>query len=210
MAKPYDKFILGVRSYANMKSMLAGLALTSLIATEAAAVTLSFDVAADNGARFTFLLPENPVPDLAFEIRAPSGLGGFALRNINAVNSIGERQVVTMEFGNSPVYTRLAIVDASGSRFLFFGNITGQDNAPILFTGTFSDPTFKRGTFQFTAVEGSRFETQRNAGTVQISAVPEPVTWLSMIGGFFIAGAALRYRRRTSYTLAFAAPPITT
>jgi hypothetical protein len=77
-----------------------------------------------------------------------------------------------------------------------FASLPGEDSAPVLFNGPFSDPTFTRGTFRFDAFAGNAFQAARDGGTVQIPAVPEPATWLSMIGGFGLAGGLLRYRRR--------------
>lgn len=58
------------------------------------------------------------------------------------------------------------------------------------------------------AIGGNSFEHQAVAGNRILSgavarataAVPEPATWLMMIGGFGLAGAALRRRRQTLVT----------
>ncbi len=58
-----------------------------------------------------------------------------------------------------------------------------------LFSGTTSAPTFLTGTFSLTNNHGV------NPFTLVIGAapaVPEPATWALMIGGFALAGAAMR------------------
>lgn len=189
-----------------MKAILACIALASLVATEASAVTLKFDVSTDDGDRFTFFAPENPVPDQVREFGGNSGL--FRLVGINARNAANDSQVINVAFGNTFGVVNFSIVDFVNPNISFvrFGTI-GQQPLPILFTGTLSNPTFKRGSFDFTAStdRGQIFD----GGTVKIAVVPEPAIWLSLIAGFGLAGASLRYRRRNNCTLAVEGSTIT-
>jgi hypothetical protein len=190
-----------------MKFIVAAVALATLTVSEAsAAVMLRFDVSTEAGARFRFLLPENPVPDQVIDFGGNSGL--FRLIGINARNAANDPQVIRVAFGNTFGVVNFSIVDFDNLDIVFvrFGKL-GQQTLPILFTGTLSDPTFKRGSFDFTAStdRGQIFD----GGTVQIAAVPEPATWLSLIAGFGLAGAALRYRRRNSCTLTVEGSTIT-
>jgi hypothetical protein len=190
-----------------VKIILVATLLAGLAATEASAVILKFDVATENGARFAFLLPENPVPDAFFPIGA-IGEGSFRILNVNARNALGETGLVGVAFGTAGNTIRLRLFDNTNPRsiILNFGIVFANENAPVLFTGSISDPTFKRGTFDYVKPQGSNFD----AGTVRISAIPEPATWLSMIGGFGLAGGALRYRRRkNACTLVFQTAAIT-
>ena len=77
-----------------------------------------------------------------------------------------------------------------------------QFAGPSLFTTVNQRPVFNLGTFQLTSIFSG-------ASTIKISAisaaVPEPMSWALMTVGFGFAGAALRYRRRsTRATVSFA------
>ena len=70
-----------------------------------------------------------------------------------------------------------------------------------LFTGTTAQPTFKLGTFALSPSSG----TDRYTLTISnaVGAVPEPASWALMIGGFGLAGGALRRRvTKVSYAAA--------
>ena len=59
---------------------------------------------------------------------------------------------------------------------------------PSLFTGTFSNPTFRPGTYQL--------YDSNSYYTLTVTAVPEPATWLMMIVGFGAVGITLRRKHR--------------
>lgn len=62
---------------------------------------------------------------------------------------------------------------------------------PLLFTGTLEAPTFVTGSWNLTEY----YETGKTYRLdVSAAAVPEPMTWALMLGGFGLAGAALRRR----------------
>ena len=69
-----------------------------------------------------------------------------------------------------------------------------------LFTGTTANPIFRIGTFDL-STRSRTFTTDpitpvdfRIRISQVVSAVPEPATWATMIGGFGLVGAALRRR----------------
>lgn len=66
---------------------------------------------------------------------------------------------------------------------------------PQLFTGTFATPTLMGGNFQLTGFNNRAllYSLQVRAAT---AAVPEPSTWLLLLAGSGLLGAALRGRPR--------------
>jgi len=68
---------------------------------------------------------------------------------------------------------------------------------PQLFTGTVFNPTFINAEFDTTDYyEPSWTYHIKVTVTPDASAVPEPASWAMMIGGFALAGGALRGRRQ--------------
>jgi hypothetical protein len=188
-----------------MKIVLAAAALATLIGSEASAVTLNFDVATETGGRFIFSLPENPVPDDVLSSFGEPGLGAIFFR-IPVRDAANNSRLLQVSFANEPGFLAMRITLPSeniflGERLMAFRDLTSAE-PQLLFTGTITNPTFKRGTFQYASFAGDQQFLPLDGGTIRISAiaaaVPEPVTWLSMVGGFALAGGALRYRRRNA------------
>lgn len=70
--------------------------------------------------------------------------------------------------------------DPSGSRFVTFNGTNGTLLSGIRFSNTGGNRAFEFDNVSFT------------------TAVPEPATWMMMLVGFGMVGAAARYRRRTT------------
>jgi hypothetical protein len=194
-----------------VKIILAAALLAGVAATEASAVTVRFDIATDTGQRFTFQLPRNPVPAATFANPFDNNFGGFFVPPVEARDQDNNLRSFSVVFANGPRQARMVLNErVPNGTLVLFASLPGPDTAPVLFTGPFTDPVFKVGTFQYSAFPSDGFNARRDGGTVQITAVPEPATWLSMIGGFGLAGGALRYRRRKNAgTLVFQTPVIT-
>lgn len=62
---------------------------------------------------------------------------------------------------------------------------------PQIFTGTIQNPALLTGAWDFTEYYGPGNYNL----TAAAAAVPEPATWAMLIGGFALAGAAMRRRR---------------
>jgi hypothetical protein len=187
--------------------------LAALVGSEASAVTLNFDVSTETGGRFIFSLPENPVPDAVLSSFGEPGLGAIAFRT-QVRDGANNSRLLQVSFANEPGFLAMRITLPSDNIFLGealmrFRDLTSPQ-PQLLFTGTITNPTFKRGTFQYAARPADSQFLALDGGTVRISAitaaVPEPATWLSMIGGFALAGGTLRYRRRKSDDMLAARP----
>lgn len=85
--------------------------------------------------------------------------------------------------------------DALGGLYLYTQNIVTLVDAsgPQLFTGPNNDPQFLVGTFELDAI-GSPDIITLTISLDTAGAVPEPASWAMMIGGFGLAGAAMRRR----------------
>lgn len=80
--------------------------------------------------------------------------------------------------------------------FMFGADAFAANNRPsVLFSGL--TPITR---FTFESVGGGQLNT--GIDNVSITAVPEPESWAMMIGGFALAGAALRRRARRGMALA--------
>jgi len=159
----------------------AAFAALLLSATPANALT-SFTISGDFSAAFT--LPDSPVVDpadavdgITFGVR---GVPDFATSS----NGIGDIAFFSAAAGGG-----LIIVD-NGNGFDWLLDATdGQQ----YYTGSEVAPTFLPGTYTLAGLgtPGSFTLTIASAP----DAVPEPATWAMMIGGFALAGAAMRQRR---------------
>ena len=71
-----------------------------------------------------------------------------------------------------------------------------------LFTGSTAMPAFRTGTFALTEYDGNGTYALKIAAVA--AAVPEPMSWALMIGGFGIVGGAMRRWKNVSTTFKFA------
>lgn len=175
--------------------------IAALAASAASAEMVRIDVRKQGGSNYTFMLPENPVPDEYFEYGAVPGLGVFRIYDAQSTYPGSGSKLFGLSFGNIDYLVRLRIFDNDNEdeTYLRFSNFPGT--TPILFTGPIDNPRFRLGTFTYQQVQipGVAYT---DGGVVRITAVPEPATWLSIIGGFAIVGTALRRRRQARHPVA--------
>lgn len=197
-----------------MKTLsLAAAALAALFATSAsAAITTYADLGAFNAAAGpTALFDFNATPNGSFD-GASYDVGPFTLIG-DSTDSFSDMQVSGQQvsanvcgvgvcgtpFGYT--FTFDAPITAFGA---FFSNALGASGLTFTVGGdVFAGPAANSGFFGFTstaafttiAVSGANevhnFDDVRFGG----AAVPEPSTWALLIGGFGLAGSALRRRR---------------
>ena len=165
---------------------LAGVAIAAVgFALPAVAAPLSFTLTGSREA--SFVLDSNPTPTSFSSII----LGGTNFGDQISFSDVGGSYggtpgVATIGFG-----TGLAATLNIGSPSLGFTQFVG----PNLFSGTAANPIFSAGTFSLSSiVSGNSTLTISSL----VGAVPEPGTWAMMILGLGMAGAGLRYRRRST------------
>lgn len=178
MAK--NRFSLKRSSKAALNMCLA-LACVWLSSPASATQLVRFSFTGDVSAEWT--LSQSPTPD-------------FFVVTISRFDDVpvvlaGQEEVMTVFFQTAN--------RSGGFRLNRSSGIIVSASGDQLFTGDTSAPTFKLGSFKMT---GSEFGSRLGTGTLTITAVPEPVTWAMMIGGFGLIGAASRRRTRTNVTFA--------
>jgi hypothetical protein len=167
---------------------LIGVAIMALAASAPAnASQLMFDFAGPSGTA-SFQLDSSPTPDYVNSFL--TGNGQFGFNNVAGIFNGMAGVASTINFGEG-IYASLNIV-APGLGFTQFSN-------PQLFTGSLDAPTFLTGSFTLA-------NPFLGDGTLTISpvsgAVPEPATWVMLMLGFGLVGAAMRYRRREAAAIA--------
>lgn len=173
-----------------MKKLLFATATAMLVgASPAYSAPLLFDFAGPSGTA-VFQLDSNPKPDFS-----QSFLGEqFAFYNVTGVYGGVAGTASTISFGNG-IFSSLSI----GALNLGFT----QFNAPDLFTGPATNPTFLTGSFTL-------INPFFGNGTLTISpvavagAVPEPASWAMMIAGFGVIGFATRRRQSVKTIVRYA------
>ncbi|MDO6413065.1 PEPxxWA-CTERM sorting domain-containing protein [Sphingomonas sp. BIUV-7] len=172
-----------------MRKILLALAALFAFAAPATAASYLFSVDLFDGSgvsqpAYSFTIDSNPVP-AAFE--AAPGFSYFRIANV----------AITADPAYSPA-------PASPVDLLFFDQLAGgafstADFVTIsyfgtqLYSGSVEAPSFLAGTTDLYGFSGDV------VGTISIaaanSAVPEPMTWVMMVGGMGMVGATLRRRR---------------
>lgn len=115
------------------------------------------------------------------ELASPADFDDYF--EVDATGTIGGRT------GSHVVAFNTAAFDGGLTLGDEFTNLWGQQ----LFTGSTAAPTLRTGDFAL-LIDGEAGRTV----SLNISAVPEPMTWAMMVLGFGAAGAAMR-RRRVSF-----------
>ena len=94
------------------------------------------------------------------------------------------------------VKTVQVAVGSAFQNFSYDTSLAGNSHGDMRYVlETLSFTTAGPTTLQFTSVDAANSAFGPVIGGVSISAVPEPATWALMIGGFGLAGVALRRRR---------------
>jgi len=167
---------------------LAALA-ASTAATSADAALLQFTITGDYNA--SFLIDESPTPDFVLDgwMFAVVGVAGFP----NATTgTLGDITFFNKDFGGG------ILVSDTGGGFDYLFDASDLDQ---YYTGPESAPTFRLGTY---TLDGLTTRGSFTLTIAQAAAVPEPASWALMIGGFALAGAAMRRRQgaRVTYQMA--------
>jgi hypothetical protein len=145
---------------------------------QAGAAQLLYTLTGDTNVSFT--LDAEPVPDAVYP-------DGFLIRNVD-VTLNGIDQIRDVGF----------VRELSSGGFILLGtnlNLTG----PQLFSGPFTSPTLLAGNFDLAGFNDPTRIYPLSVALVT-AAVPEPQTWLLMVLGFGLAGAALRTYRISGAT----------
>jgi len=162
--------------YAYLLAAAAGLA---TVAAPASAETYRFVITGDYSADFT--LDSNPTPD-----DYVNGTG-FALWDVNGFPD-AVLGVADLSFYNAAIGGGMQIYDFYGASTLLV-----TDGAQ-LYSGPESTPGFLTGTFALTEYQGTGQYSLTISPLSTGPTVPEPATWAMMVGGFGLAGTALRRR----------------
>jgi hypothetical protein len=67
---------------------------------------------------------------------------------------------------------------------------------PSLFSGASNMPTLATGTYALTDRFNSNLHYSLAISDPSVASVPEPASWALMMGGFALAGGAIRSRRK--------------
>lgn len=200
-------------------SRLVLFALLASAAAPAAAVELTFE-GFDNATytapivRSGFSIGNVAGDEQHFHELDSPGFAGYAVNNGTGVlyNDRNSRLFIesatagqTFTFGAFDASANAASSPAAGATALLIqgflnGNLVASNSFAINSTNSLSYSTSLSGTFDrlvFAANGGGGFQLDNvnlNAG-----AVPEPATWAMMIGGFGLAGAAMRRRAKVAF-----------
>lgn len=167
-------------------SVFTAAIVAAAIPTAASATQLLYSLTpvGASGYSASWLMEQTPLP-------TQSVIGeGFALERVSGSFPGSTAGDAYLDFYFSANGGGLMISDADGPTIL--RTLYGAQ----LYTGSEAAPTMKSGTFTLTTAlaSGRRYSLQ----VVDASAVPEPASWLMMIGGFGMIGGAMRARRRVT------------
>jgi hypothetical protein len=167
-------------------TMFSLAAAACVVAAPASAASLLFNFvgrAITGPVDASFRLDSNRAPDRINEQPA-FGLGQIFFDNVPGIFN-----------GNAETATTIAFGTGLAAQFQIVGTSAGfaQFAGPDVFSGTFANPVFTPGTYQFNGFFSN--------GTLTISqdvgAIPEPAVWGMMLIGFGAVGVGLRSRRTT-------------
>lgn len=173
-----------------MKKLALGMATAMVVAASPAyAAPLLFNFSGPSGTAM-FQLDSNSTP--AFS-QTFIGSDQFSFNNVAGTFGGLAGTASTVSFGNG-IFSSLSIT-ATNLGFTQF-------NAPTLFTGSPSKPTFLTGSF--TLINPFFGNGQLTISPVA-AAVPEPATWAMMILGMGAVGFAMRRRHKVTTRVSYAA-----
>lgn len=115
---------------------------------------------------------------------------GFFIRNVAGTYTYGSTTITT------PQDLSFYAPSLDGGLFVEDGSLLAYDGVQI-YTGPESAPVFHTGVFALTDYYSGSPITLTVTLAATTPSVPEPASWALMIGGFGLAGGALRLRRRT-------------
>nr|WP_240047570.1 PEPxxWA-CTERM sorting domain-containing protein [Sphingomonas panacisoli] len=159
------------------------------VASPAYAAPYLFNFSGPSGTAI-FQLDSNPTPNSS---QTFVGSDQFSFRNVAGIFGGVAGTADTISFGNG-IFASLSIA-APNLGFTQF-------NAPTLFTGSPSSPTFLTGTF--TLINPFFGNGTLTISPVAAGAVPEPATWAMMLAGFGAIGFAMRRRPKVATRVRFA------
>jgi hypothetical protein len=174
-----------------VKFALAVALCASVLASQAQAVSLKFSLVDQSGEQVVWRL-NNPSQPTSVDFLDPNdsskGIAFFA--GVSTSSSLSGTRLATIIFGNQ--------LGSEGSfGIIRSGNVFSLVYAgPPVFSGAVQSPQFAPGIFTFQAfapIPG--VSAGGRGGTLTVSTVPEPASWLSMVAGFGLLGGALRQRR---------------
>jgi len=168
-----------------MKKLALALATAmAVVASPVYAATLLFNFSGPSGTAL-FELASNPTPNSS---QIFIGSDQFSFSNVAGTFGGVAGTASTISFGNG-IFSSLSIT-APNLGFTQF-------NAPTLFTGLPSDPTFLTGSFTLV----NPFFGNGTLSISPVAGVPEPATWAMMLVGFGGIGFAMRRRSKVRATV---------
>jgi PEP-CTERM motif len=160
---------------------LAGAAMAVTVFTGAKAETLLFTFTGDVDA--SFVLDSDPIPD------GQGGADSFYIQNVSVTY-----------FGVTSIQPFVDFYDAAHDGGITVGDGVDAGSPSIidlyntvLYSGSPSAPHFDVGVYPLSTVDGGT-----NDVSLSITGVPEPASWVLMLTGFGLIGAAMRRLRGAS------------
>lgn len=174
-----------------LREILLSLVAVALLAFPARAEGLKFfsSVITAPSTQFYFILPSDPSPTMFDPLAAAFTISDATLY---AYDSQG---------GFYPVKDDLTFYEfGQGGGFSITRGYTGMGiryYGAQLFGGALDAPVFSPAIF---TLDNDFFPSSSTLTITPLGAVPEPATWMMLIVGFGLAGAAVRQRRRWEQT----------
>jgi hypothetical protein len=166
----------------NMVKIAALSALLLSTTTAANAALYNFELTGAHTA--SFQLDSNPTVD---GYSTSPSTESFLIFNV-ATTLDGNPTTAAFSFGDAASLVQFWVTGPFGSPTLF------QAVGDAAFTGPGSAPTFLLGDYALT--DRSDSNLTYSLKITDAGAVPEPASWAMMIGGFALAGGAIRTRRK--------------
>jgi hypothetical protein len=159
---------------------LAAIAAGLLSTAPAEAALLTFTLTGAHTA--SFQLDSNPTTNNYSSV-------SFGILNQTITFDGATQSNIRIDFGNAGSVFQFRFTDSSSMRIL---DATG----PSLFSGASNMPTLATGTYALTDRFNSNLHYSLAISDPSVASVPEPASWALMMGGFALAGGAIRSRRK--------------